>query len=60
MSRDRMPKLYHPLILQHSRAPSHYGSTSGSDLEIRAVNHYCGDTYRIGFGLDGCITDPVF
>lgn len=48
-----MSKLYHPLILAHSREPVNYGVRQESTQIVEAYNPLCGDDFKIYYKLEG-------
>ena len=39
--------LYHPLILQHNKAPFHYEKQTSAPTQLDAYNPICGDRFQL-------------
>jgi nitrogen fixation NifU-like protein len=51
MTKPDPKALYHPLILQHSKAPVHYQKQAEAAHKVEAYNPLCGDRFEVYIAL---------
>lgn len=49
---DELRDLYRELILDHAKAPRHFGKLEGATHMAEGINPLCGDKLRIYFSID--------
>ena len=59
--KDKVNKLYHPLIIQHNKQPVSYGKQENAAIVLEANNPLCGDRFKLYFEIEnGIIKDLGF
>jgi nitrogen fixation NifU-like protein len=62
MQTDELRDLYRDLVLDHARAPRHFGKLDHATHSAQGINPLCGDKLRLYLDLDAneTITDAAF
>jgi nitrogen fixation NifU-like protein len=56
---EELARLYQRVILEHNKAPQHYGALEGATHEGRAHNPLCGDVITVRLNLRDRRIDPI-